>query len=491
MRFEVAMTVDVSDQAKNHLLQHFDRGERQEDLCFALWGPSTGNVRRTGIVFQIIPPKDGERVLHGNASFQPRYMLRAIDLARQGGLGLAFMHSHPSVGWQGMSGADTDAERDVLGYPAMATGLPLIGLTVGVDGFWSARFWEKTNAGMKKHKCAKVRIVSRDSHQIYFDDAIIPPPQPREILKRTISTWGEEAQGILARLNVGIVGLGSVGCIVAESLARIGVSRLTLIDHDTVKIHNLDRLLYATERDLGKRKVDLAAREIQSHATADQVETFVLPVSIHEPSAYNAAIDCDVLFSCVDRPVGRDVLNYIAYAHLIPVIDGGVDAETLDSTHWRSHLVGPGNQCMRCIGQYTSSGVRSEREGLLDDPTYIKNMTSETYVANQNVFPFSLSVAAMELNMMLRHVIAPSRWPSIQQQDYGFLAGDIRITDGKCYASCEFPGRTGMGDRVAPPYVSFHEYTEIASHHSVLRSFLERIASVRFSARRRKKPRSK
>ena len=476
MSFEVAMTTEVSIQARDHLLQHFDDGENQEDLCFALWRPSTGNCRRTGLIYRVVLPQNGERDLHGNASFQPRYLVRAIELANRENAGLAFMHSHPGHGWQGMSNADVVAERDVLGYPAKATGLPLLGLTVGADGYWSGRFWEKVKGEMVRRACEKVRVVGADSYLAYFDDKIAPPPERREVLKRTIDTWGKEAQQNIARLKVGIVGLGSVGCIVAEALARIGVSRITLIDHDVVKKHNLDRLLYATERDIGKRKVDLAESEIRHHATAKNVEITALPLSIRDRTAYESAIDCDILFSCVDRPVGRDVLNYISYAHLIPVIDGGVAIEAMNaqlhSAHWRAHLIGPHNQCMRCIGQYNTSMVTMELDGSLDSPSYIANLPPEARTNNQNVFPFGLSVAAMEVNLMLRYLLAQDWWPTVQQQDYRLVTGDVCITKGNCYASCEFPRRVAMGDSVAPFYLTSEAGT---STQSLLRSCLSQI----------------
>ena len=113
-------------------------------------------------------------------------------------------------------------------------------------------FWEKREGQMTEHKCEKVRVVGSNVSQAYFDDKLVPPPARREVLKRTFDTWGKDAQQNISRLRVGIVGLGSVGCIVAEAIARIGVSKITLIDYDVVKRHNLDRLLYATER--GHRK---------------------------------------------------------------------------------------------------------------------------------------------------------------------------------------------------------------------------------------------
>lgn len=328
MSFEVVFTAEADSTSRDHLLQHYRRNERQEDLCFALWRPSTGKLRHAALIDEIILPHKGDRILHGNTSFEPDYLTRAIKSAREKNTGLAFMHSHPSHGWQGMSPSDVEAERDVLAYPAGATGLPLVGLTIGSDGYWSARFWKRTNGQMQRYWCEKVRVVGPQSYELYFNDDIAPPPPRRDILKRTFDTWGREAQQTISRLKIGIVGLGSVGCIVAEAIARMGVAQVTLIDPDKVEEHNLDRLLYGTVEDIGKLKVELAARAMRRNATAESIRITTLPVSLHHNTAYETALDCDVIFSCVDRPVPRDVLNYIAQAHLIPVIDGGIAVET-------------------------------------------------------------------------------------------------------------------------------------------------------------------
>ena len=460
MRLQVAFTDEANSTASDHLLQHYRRDVLQEDLCFALWRPSTGDSRSTALIDQILLPEANERSLHGNASFHPAYVGRVVRIAMERRAGLAFMHSHPSPGWQGMSSADVEAERDVLAYPAGATDLPLLGLTIGIDGYWSARLWKRQKREMRRKWCDSVRIVGPQSYRVDFNDKLCPAAARRNILKRTFDTWGQESQDTISRLRVGIVGLGSVGCLVAEAIARIGVSEAVLIDPDKVEQHNLDRLLYGTIRDIGQLKVGIAARAMRRHATAKKIRIATFPISVHKNEAYKAALDCDIIFSCVDRPVARDVLNYIAQAHLIPVIDGGIAVETdqetgkLFSAHWRAHLVTPYHQCMRCNGQYNTSAVVLELDGSLDDPAYVINLPSEQRQANQNVFPFSLSVAAMEVNLMLRYILASDWWPQVQQQDYQFVTGKTRVINSHCHPNCSFPQRRAQGDSERPFYLT-------------------------------------
>src|SRR5438445_2495586 len=104
--YSTALTEDVHAEAVKHLI----RSDRQEDLCFGVWHPSTGRMRTTSIVHRLILPHEGERQVHGNASFASDYFERALGVARTAGGGLAFMHSHPGIGWQAMSSADVSAE---------------------------------------------------------------------------------------------------------------------------------------------------------------------------------------------------------------------------------------------------------------------------------------------------------------------------------------------------------------------------------------------
>ncbi len=212
-----------------------------------------------------------------------------------------------------------------------------------------------------------------------------------------------------------MVGAGSVGLDVFVRLAASGLCHLTVMDFDVVKSHNLDRLIGAAQRDVRLRrpKIHVARREATEAATASRCSIEVTDRSICEPDGLQIALDHDLIFSCVDRPWPRAVLNSLAYSDLIPVIDGGIAIDTFDggdmrNATWRSHVVRPGRPCMSCNRQLDLGSVALERQGLLDDPAYIQGAGENRTPAGQNVAPLSINVAASVLAQYVSFSVAPS-----------------------------------------------------------------------------------
>lgn len=456
MIYEAAMLASLAKSAENHLLQSIRKGDKQEDLCFALWRPSTGQRRMTGVITELILPLNGDRIKHGNVSFEAQYLARVTRLACESKSGVAFMHSHPYPGWQDMSKLDVVAERDRIAPAARAARFPLLGLTVGSDGIWSARFWHWNGRKYERQSCSKVKTVG-DTIRCFHHPSHKKVSTLTNRLRRTIDTWGPECQETLSSLRIGIVGLGSVGTLISETLARIGATDLMLIDADLIEEHNLDRMLYATTKDVGSYKVDFVADQLRRSATATKFSIDTKRSWLQERDAYQASLDCDLLFAAVDRPIPKDLLNNIAYVHCIPVIFGGIrvakkpTGEFGDAT-WSVTRVGPGSRCLRCDNQYTSSDVTLERDGSLEDPTYIAGLAEQP--GNENVLPFSLNVGSLMVLEMLRGIIREEWWPSEKNKlHYSYLANNLTTEKTTCRPGCSVADRFGAGDNWIYPFL--------------------------------------
>jgi molybdopterin-synthase adenylyltransferase len=441
--YSIAVTETINTQLTHLLI----RDDGEEDLTFALYSPSEGTRRTTALLHTLLLPQEGERQRHGNVSFNRDYLERVCREALAQGCGVAFLHSHPFPGWQGMSPDDIRAETYLSKVVEALTDLPLVGLTVGSDGTWSARTWPVG----ERVWCESVRVLG-EQLTVHFNDRLIPVPSYQEFFKRTRTVWGEHHHQQLARLRVGIVGLGSVGSLVAEMLARMGMTHVTLIDFDVVKPHNLDRLLGATKLDLGSNKIDIAERQMRFASTAAHFEIIKVPYSLAEEKGYKAALDCDVLFSCVDRPRARSILNHFAYAHLIPVIDGGIDVRfkaAFSGVDWQVQTVGPGRACLKCLGCFDPADVDTERAGLLDDPSYMRGLPdNHRFKRNENVFPFSANLASLEILQLIALATGVAGMTDFGVQRYRYIPGLLESDSTRmCQDGCSTHALVAQGDR--------------------------------------------
>src|SRR6185503_3106144 len=135
--------------------------------------------------------------------------------------GIAMAHTHPAwSGHQDVSSQDLYYEQDVLSREIYGvTGLPLVGMTLAGDRTWSARLYPNP---YKIQWCSTVRIVGKNL-KIYYNPHKKPKPPANFKQTTTISVWGNERQSDIARMTVGIIGIGSVGSAVCDILARLGV----------------------------------------------------------------------------------------------------------------------------------------------------------------------------------------------------------------------------------------------------------------------------
>lgn len=447
----MTMSVAMSGETHSRLARHLLRPDGQEDLCLMTYRRSTGASRTSALIGGVHLPQENDREVHGNASFRGDYILRVASEAAKAGDGVAIAHSHPGGrGWQAMSGPDADAESAFAYLVSEITGLPLVGMTLaGGDERWSARVWERAD---EPTACETVRVVG-DVLTVSWNDELRPPPPETHAQTRTVSGWGSAIQADLARLRILVVGVGSVGLDLALRLVMTGVQHVGLMDYDIVKTINLDRLLGATWIDalLRRRKVDIGRRLLKRASTAAESEIPTFPLSVCDQPGLLAALDYDVIFSCVDRPWPRAVLNMLAMADFIPVIDSGLQIDAfpdggLRNATWRSHVIRPGRPCLACNRQLDLAQVALDRQGLLEDPAYIAGAEREGVEGRENVALLSINAAASALAQFVSLVAAPGGLGEPGPLQYVLATHTLSRLDHKPRPHCYFEQSIGVGD---------------------------------------------
>lgn len=125
------------------------------------------------------------------------------------------------------------------------------------------------------------------------------PPQ----FERTRILLKPDEQTKLARAHVLVAGLGGVGSYCAEALARAGVGRLTIIDHDVVALSNINRQLPALLTTVGQSKAERMAeriRDINPDCQLVVLREFLVPETVADvvPADVDFVVDCIDSLNC-------------------------------------------------------------------------------------------------------------------------------------------------------------------------------------------------
>jgi molybdopterin-synthase adenylyltransferase len=156
---------------------------------------------------------------------------------------------------------------------------------------------------------------------------------------------GIEGQEQLIASRVLILGLGGLGCPVALYLASSGVGHLTLVDHDTVDLTNLQRQIAHDHESIGVTKVQSVKKRILALNPHTQV-------SIHAERATQALLTSwlegiDLVVDCCDNFATRQILNRVCWEKKIPWVFAG--AISMDAQLSVFDPRDPDGPCFACL----------------------------------------------------------------------------------------------------------------------------------------------
>lgn len=131
---------------------------------------------------------------------------------------------------------------------------------------------------------------------------------------------GVEGQQRLLDSHALVIGAGGLGSPVALYLGTAGVGRITLVDHDTVDVTNLQRQIAHNLSRVGQPKAESARQTI----AAINPDVQVLPVVQRADPAWlaQAVAEADVVLDCSDNFQTRQAVNAACVAAGRPLVSG-------------------------------------------------------------------------------------------------------------------------------------------------------------------------
>lgn len=151
---------------------------------------------------------------------------------------------------------------------------------------------------------------------------------------RTELAIGPEGLEIMKNSTVAVLGIGGVGAMAVEALARTGIGRLILIDKDSVDITNINRQIHALTSTIGEKKAELMVdrvKLINPECEAIALNMFYTEETYEELFKYKP----DYVIDASDTIIYKVHLIKECLAREIPMISSMGAANKMDPTRFQ------------------------------------------------------------------------------------------------------------------------------------------------------------
>lgn len=272
-------------------------------------------------------------------------------------------------------------------------------------------------------------------------------PSFQETWSRSIGALSEARWRQLVSLHYAVVGCGRTGSIVVDSLARLGIQQLSIIDPDRLERHNLGEMAIA-HAEIDRHKAEAVANRISQDMS---YELQPICESIFSLSSLLAIKEADVVICCVDNAAARLGVDFLAKLYIKPLLDIGTGILRLAG---RPNRIGadirfllPG-RCLSCFG-----GVAQRDEGSFEILRHasqtVLELNTPDWQSQRAGSLRSLNLTAVGCGLRLLEdflggTLRESAWIHLEWDGMGHPQLEHR--DPSVRRDCTFCGVTGLGD---------------------------------------------
>ena len=183
----------------------------------------------------------------------------------------------------------------------------------------------------------------------------------RQIILKNIGILGQKK---ILNSKVLIIGMGGLGCPVAEFLTRSGVGFLGVVDHDLVSLSNIHRQTLYDEKDLGKPKVMVAKKKLNNINSKTKIDIYNF--KLNKKKFTKIVKNYDYIIDGADNFETKFLINDISLKYKKFLVTGAISK--FDGHIFTFDFNNKKNPCLRCFYQEETISddiLNCEHEGIL------------------------------------------------------------------------------------------------------------------------------